>query len=97
MSIEGFDFIIPSSEADLKQLKIMIEEAVGCMIRTEAERDHKKEVIAAIREQFKLDSSILTKVINMRHKQTFTEVGAKQEATNELYVKLYGSQEGLSE
>lgn len=97
MSTEGFDFIIPSSEAERKQLKIMIEEAVGCLIRAEGERDHKKEVVAAIKEQFKIDSSILSKVISMRHKQTFTNVEAKQEATRELYTTLFGSQEGIEE
>ncbi len=95
MSTEGFDFIIPSSEAERKQLKIMIDEAVGCMIRADGERDHKKEVVAAIKEQFKIDSSILTKVIAMRHKQTFQAVEAKQEATRELYTVLYGDQDQL--
>ena len=90
MSIESFDFIIPSSEAERKQLKIMIEEAVGTMIRCDGERDHKKEIIAAIKEQFKIDSSILNKVITMRHKQTFTAVEAKQEATRDLYSVLFG-------
>jgi len=90
MSIESFDFIIPSSEAERKQLKIMIEEAVGTMIRCDGERDHKKEIVAAIKEQFKIDSSILNKVISMRHKQTFMAVEAKQEATRDLYSILFG-------
>jgi hypothetical protein len=90
MAVEGFEFVVPSAEADRKQLKIMIEEAVSDMIKADGFKDHKKEVIASIREQFKIDASILNKVIAMRHKQTFTTVAAKQEATSELYTILYG-------
>ena len=97
MAVEGFEFIIPSAEAERKQLKIMIEEAVGDMIKADGYKDHKKEVIAAIREQFKIDASILNKVIAMRHKQTFTTVAAKQEATSELYTVLYGSAENITD
>lgn len=96
MATEGFDFTIPSAEADRKQLKIMIEEACGCLLRAEGERDHKKEIIASIREQFKIDASILNKVIALRHKQTFTTVEAKQEATKELYTVLFGSSENIN-
>lgn len=97
MAVEGFDFVIPASEAERKQLKIMIEEACGCLIRADGEKDHKKEIIAAIREQFKIDASILNKVIAMRHRQTFSTLNAKQEATNELYTKLYGDPTATTE
>jgi len=97
MAIEGFEFVIPSAEAERKQLKVMIEEACGCLIRADGERDHKKEIISAIREQFKIDASILNKVIAMRHKQTFTTVAAKQEATSELYTVLFGDIEKLED
>jgi hypothetical protein len=90
MATEGFDFIIPSSDAERKQLSIMIDEACSCLLRAEAERDHKKEVITAIKEQFKLDTGILNQVIAMRHKQTFAKVETKQEATRELYTTLFG-------
>jgi hypothetical protein len=90
MSTEGMDFIIPSSESDRKQLKIMIEEACGCLIRADSEKEHKKEIVAEIKSQFKIDTSILNKVIAMRHKQSFSAVDAKQQATNELYTILYG-------
>ncbi len=91
MATEGIEFVIPSAEADRKQLKIMIEEACGCLVRADGEKDHKKEIIAAIREQFKIDTSILNKVISMRHKQSFGVNNAKQEATNDLYTTLFGS------
>jgi hypothetical protein len=97
MAVEGFEFQVPSADADRKQLKVMIEEAVGTMIRCDGERDHKKEIVAAIREQFKIDASILNKVIAMRHKQTFTTVEAKQEATSELYTVLFGDNEKLKD
>lgn len=90
MATESFDFIIPSSDADRKKLKVMIEEACGCLIRADGEREHKKEILSAIKEQFKLDTSILNKIITMRHKQTFATVEAKQEATKELYTVLFG-------
>jgi hypothetical protein len=89
---EGFDFVIPSSEADRKKLKIMIEECVGCMIRADGEKEHKKEIVSAIKEEFKIDTSILNKIVAMRHKQTFSQVEAKQEATRELYSILFGDQ-----
>lgn len=97
MATEGFECIIPSDPAEQKRLKIMIEEAVACMIRADGEREHKKEVISAIKESFQLDSSILNMVIKMRHKQTFTQVHAKQQATQDLYTKLYGEQEGIED
>lgn len=90
MATEGIELVIPSSEAERKQLKVMIDECVGTMIRSDAERDHKKEIISAIKEQFKIDTSILTKVVSMRHKQSFGTVAAKQEATNDLYTTLFG-------
>ncbi len=95
-SVDGFDCIIPSAESDRKQLKIMIDEAVACMIRTDGEREHKKEVLAAIKEQFKIDTSILNQVIQMRHKQSFGVAQAKREATASLYTTLYGSEEGIA-
>lgn len=97
MAVEGFDFVPPSSDVERKQLKIMIEEACGCLIRADGEKDHKKEIIAAIREQFKIDASILNKVIAMRHKQSFGTANAKLEATNELYTTLYGDQSSDAE
>ena len=92
MAVEGFDFIIPSSDVERKQLKSMIEEAVADLIKADGYKDHKKEVVAAIRKQFKIDASILNKVISMRHKQTFSTANAKQEATNDLYTTLFGDQ-----
>lgn len=97
MGVENFDFIIPSGEADRKQLRVMIEECVGTMIRSDAEKDHKKEIISAIREKFKIDASILSKVVTMRHKQSFTSHAAKHEATNDLYTTLFGQVEQLGE
>jgi len=93
MATEGFEFIIPSAESDRKQLKIMIEEAVNDMVKADGYKDHKKEVIAAIREQFKIDASILNKVISMRHKQSFGVNAAKLEATNDLYTTLFGTEQ----
>jgi hypothetical protein len=90
MATEGFDFIIPTSDAERKQLSIMIDEACACMMRADGERTHKKEVLTAIKEQFKIDTGILNQVISMRHKQTFTKVETKQEATRELYTTLFG-------
>jgi hypothetical protein len=90
MSTEGLEFVIPSSDADRKRLKVMLEEAVGTLIRADAEKSHKKEIMAAIKDEFQIDLSILNRVVAMRHKQTFTQVETKQEATRDLYTTLFG-------
>lgn len=90
MSVESMEFVIPSSDADRKRLKVMLEEAVGTLIRADAEKAHKKEIMAAIKDEFQIDLSILNRVVSMRHKQTFTQVETKQEATRDLYTTLFG-------
>lgn len=95
MSVEGFDIVIPGDEAARKRLRVFVEEAVNCVLQADAQRDHKKEIIAAIKENFQIDASIVNKIIAMRHKQTFTQVELKQEATKQLYTALFGKQEGI--
>lgn len=82
------DFILPSAPADLKSLQDAIEEASGSMIRTDAEKELRKEIAAAIKEKIAIPPKIFNRMVKTYHKASFKDDVQEAEQFQAIYEKV---------
>lgn len=85
MSNNQSEVVIPSSPADRKKLRAMLEEAVGALRRADDEKTSKKEIVAEIKNQFNLPPKYTNKLIKAMHKADFDQTVAEHEDFEALY------------
>ena len=66
-------FTLPSSPEDRKKIKRMIEECSGQLQMIDDRKASIKETIAAIHEDYKIPKKVLSKAIQIHHKNNFAE------------------------
>lgn len=80
--------MIPTNEVDRKKLKMMIGEMTNCMYRMDAEKEAKKEVAKAIKEQFELPTKAINRLANIMYKRNYNDYLAEEEDFQQLCEAL---------
>ena len=79
---------VPSSPADRQTLKTMLVEITNCMLRMDAERDAKKEIVASIKEKFEIQPKLVNKLASTMYKRNYSDLQAENEDFEEMYEML---------
>ena len=72
-------------EEDKKKIKGVLQEASNSLTRIDAERDLIKNIIADTSKNFQIPKKTVKKLINVYHKQNFSEEVASHEEFENLY------------
>jgi hypothetical protein len=80
--------IIPSNPADLQKINKWIKDACDCKTRIAAENEAIKDIVAVIKEEFKLPPKFTNKLIRTKYKDNFDQQETEQEDFAELYGKV---------
>ena len=79
---------VPSSPADQKKLKGMIDEIVESMYRIETERESMKEIIDSASEQFEVEKKAIRKIATVVFKSCYADILEEHEEFEQLYETL---------
>lgn len=77
--VEHHGLVLPSSPADRKKLVGRMNELVVALTRIKSEQEHKKEVIAAIHEEFDVPKKLITKAASTLFNESYQKVAAENE------------------
>ena len=80
--------IVPSSPADRQKLKLALEQITDSMARMDAEKDHIKEVITMIIENFELDPKHVRKMAKTMYDRSFADLQQENEDFELLYESV---------
>ena len=83
----------PSNPADRQKLKLALEQITDSMACAAAERDHIKEVIDMIKENFEIDPKQTRKLAKTMYDRSFTDLQQENEDFELLYEAVV---EGMS-
>jgi hypothetical protein len=72
-------------EEDKKKIKGVLQEASNSLTRIDAERDLIKNIITDTSKNFQIPKKTVKKLINVYHKQNFSEEVASHEEFENLY------------
>lgn len=81
-------FVLPSSPADLKKIRQILDEGVNCRIRIDAEKEAEKAIKERLLEEFEIPKKIAGQLIATMHKHNYSEVSAEQEEFQVAYEKI---------
>jgi Transcriptional regulator DsbA len=87
---ETVTIVIPSSEADRKRLRGMIEEMVVCHALIDAQRDTRKTICATAHEEFGIPKKMINKMARIMHKHNYASERAEQDDFDALYETITG-------
>ena len=87
--IQTSEIIMPSDPETIKVIQDACKEISASMTRVEGERDFQKEAIAELAEKTDIPKKFLNKIARLYHRQNRQEVEAEQDATVDLYDKIF--------
>jgi hypothetical protein len=87
--IQTSEIIIPSDPVSIKAIQDACKEISASMTRVEGEKSLQKEAIAELAEKTQIPKKFLNKISRLYHRQNRQEVEAEQEATVDLYDKIF--------
>lgn len=82
------DFILPSSLEDRIALRVAVQQCVDLKVIASAAADTYKEEIKAVAEKFDIPAKEITRQVNVKYKQNFSEVAQSNQLFEELYEVL---------
>lgn len=82
------EFVMPSTETDLKAIQGAVEEVVSSMVRIAAEGDLKKAIASRMKEEYGMPAKKLNALARIHYNRNLAEVEAEGEDTVELYRKV---------
>ena len=82
-------FTMPSSPDDIKKIKKAIKEASDSRTRIDAEKDFIKDVGDALKVDYAMPPRLFSKLVNVYHKQNYSEESAKSEEFETLYETVF--------
>lgn len=74
-------------------IKNAITEGSNTLLQISAHKEHLKEVINHIAEEYEMDKGVIRNLINIYHKQNISDVCAKSESLLEQYEEIFGTDE----
>ena len=87
--IQTSEIIMPSDPESIKAIQDACKEISASMTRAEGERDFQKEAIAELAEKTEIPKKFIAKIAKLFHRQNRQEVEAEQDATVDLYDKIF--------
>jgi hypothetical protein len=87
--IQTSEIVTPSDPVTIKAIQEACKEISASMTRAEGEKDFQKEAIAELAEKTQIPKKFLNKIARLYHRQNRQEVEAEQDATVELYDKIF--------
>jgi len=93
--IDTEQFVIPNDPTTIKQIKDACFEISASMTRIEGEKSFIKEAIEELSKATDIPKKHLNKISRYFHKSNKDEVVAEQEASNELYDRIFADQESI--
>ena len=91
--IDTEQFVIPNDPATIKKIQDACFEISASFTRAEGEKDFVKVAIADLAEATEIPKKHLAKIAKLYHKSNKDSVAAEQESTNELYDRIFPTQE----
>lgn len=85
---ETNELVMPSSPADIKKLKGMIEEAALCLQKIADQQEHLKDIYSTIKEDLNIAPKYSRKLAKTYYKHNFSEVQAENEEFEKLYTQV---------
>lgn len=82
------EIIVPSSEADRKAIKDAIIEMSNSMVRVDGEKEHQKEILNDLAENFTIDKKHFRKMAADYHKDQFDAKVAETDDYQSLYETI---------
>lgn len=79
-----------SNAARKTEIKKSIQEASNALLQIEAHKDHIKEIIDCVSEEYSMDKALVRKLIQMYHKQNSEDVKAKSDSLLDQYELIFG-------
>ena len=80
--------IIPTNPNDIARLKRLVQDAVDCMTRIEAEREAIKDIVELVKEELEIPGKYTNKLIRTKFKNDFDKLEMEQDDFAELYDKI---------
>lgn len=77
-----------SNPTDRAKLKTMLTEMTHCLARMDAEREAKKEIAAAVKENFELPPKLINKLASTMYKRNYADLQQENEDFEFLYETL---------
>ena len=79
-----------SNAARKTEIKKSIQEASNALLQIEAHKDHIKEIIDCVSEEYSMDKALVRKLIQTYHKQNVEILQTKNEEFLEEYNNIFG-------
>jgi hypothetical protein len=80
--------IIPSNPADLKRINKLVDEGVDALTKIAGNQAEFKDVATVIKDEFKLPTSFINRLIRTKYKGNIDKVEAENDDFMELYTKV---------
>jgi hypothetical protein len=77
-----------NTESDKERIREALNQVSNSLTSIETERDHIKDIIKALSDEFNIPKRTMNKLARVYHKQTFIEEKAIQEEFEELYENV---------
>ena len=77
------------SPSDVQKLNGFITELSNSMTRVDAEKDLQKDILARAQEELGLKKTLISKIANIYHNNTFDKVISEKIELEELYEELF--------
>lgn len=79
---------IPSSPEDRKKIREAVEEMSNSMARSDSEKEHQKEIVKRMKEEFDMEGKVFRKMATDYHKQQFDKTIHENESYETLYETI---------
>ena len=84
------EFVMPSNQADIKDIQNAIKEASNSMFRIASEKDLIKDIAAAQKDKHSLAPGDFNKMVRVYHKAEYQKRVEQNESFNEMYEGIMG-------
>ena len=79
-----------SNHARITEIKKSIQEASNSLLQIESHKEHIKEIIDHVSEEYSMDKALVRKLIQTYHKQNVEILQTKNEEFLEEYNNIFG-------
>ena len=83
------EYIIPSSAADLADIKKNATEYANAMVMQQASKDHTQAIIDLVAEKYDLPKAIVKKLFNTYSSDDFTKTQENNDKFETLYISVF--------
>lgn len=81
--------IVPSSPADRKKIRGMVEEAALCLQNMEDQRSHYKDIFARAKDEANISTKHFKQLVDTYYKQNYRDKQSQQHTFEILYESIF--------